>query len=463
MNVLRSGLVTMLLLAAFSVQAACNWPAWEQFKKDYISQEGRVIDPSDARKITTSEGQSYGMFFALAANDRAAFDNILDWTQNNLAQGSLKERLPAWLWGKKENSKWEVLDSNSASDGDVWMAWSLLEAGRLWKEQRYTDIGSALLKRIAREEVVTVPGLGSMLLPGKVGFAEDNSWRFNPSYLPPTLAQYFTRFGAPWTTLRETNQRLLLETAPKGFSPDWVRYEKDKGWQLKAEKTLISSYDAIRVYMWVGMMPDSDPQKARMLNRFKPMATFTEKMPPTLAQYFTRFGAPWTTLRETNQRLLLETAPKGFSPDWVRYEKDKGWQLKAEKTLISSYDAIRVYMWVGMMPDSDPQKARMLNRFKPMATFTEKNGYPPEKVDVATGKAQGKGPVGFSAAMLPFLQNRDAQAVQRQRVADNFPGSDAYYNYVLTLFGQGWDQHRFRFSTKGELLPDWGQECANSH
>ncbi|MGR9993959.1 glycosyl hydrolase family 8 [Escherichia coli] len=147
----------------------------------------------------------------------------------------------------------------------------------------------------------------------------------------------------------------------------------------------------------------------------------------------------------------------------MRYEKDKGWQLKAEKTLISSYDAIRVYMWVGMMPDSDPQKARMLNRFKPMATFTEKNGYPPEKVDVATGKAQGKGPVGFSAAMLPFLQNRDAQAVQRQRVADNFPGSDAYYNYVLTLFGQGWDQHRFRFSTKGELLPDWGQECVNSH
>lgn len=78
---------------------------------------------------------------------------------------------------------------------------------------------------------------------------------------------------------------------------------------------------------------------------------------------------------------------------------------------------------------------------------------------MATGKAQGKGPVGFSAAMLPFLQNRDAQAVQRQRVADNFPGSDAYYNYVLTLFGQGWDQHRFRFSTKGELLPDWGQNA----
>ncbi|MDM3038792.1 cellulose synthase complex periplasmic endoglucanase BcsZ [Citrobacter sp. CK181] len=368
MNALRGWMLTALMLATVSVQAACTWPAWIQFKKDYISQEGRVIDPSDARKITTSEGQSYALFFALAANDRPAFDLILDWTQNNLAQGSLQAHLPAWLWGQKDPSTWEVLDANSASDGDIWMAWSLLEAGRLWKTSRYTDTGAALLKRIAREEVVTVPGLGSMLLPGNVGFAEKTRWRFNPSYLPPQLAQYFTRFGAPWTTLRETNMRLLMETAPKGFSPDWGRYEKDKGWQLKPEKTLVSSYDAIRVYLWAGMMHDGDPQKARLLTRLKPMATLTTK-----------------------------------------------------------------------------------------------NGVPPEKVDVASGKAQGDGPVGFSASLLPFLQNRDAQAVQRQRVADNFPGSDAYYSYVLTLFGQGWDQHRFRFTAKGELLPDWGQECASSN
>ena len=91
------------------------------------------------------------MFFALAVNDRAAFDDLLDWTQNNLAR-VCKEHLPPGCGARKENSKWEVLDSNSASDGDVWMAWSLLEAGRLWKEQRYTDIGSALLKRIARRK-----------------------------------------------------------------------------------------------------------------------------------------------------------------------------------------------------------------------------------------------------------------------------------------------------------------------
>lgn len=357
-----------LMLAAAQASAACNWPAWERFKQDYISDGGRVIDPSDARQITTSEGQSYALFFALAANDRDTFKTVLNWTQNNLAEGDLSARLPAWLWGRKNETEWTVLDTNSASDADIWIAWSLLEAGRLWNMPDYTGIGKALLSRIAKEEVTTVPGLGSMLLPGKIGFADNDTWRFNPGYLPPQLAQYFTRYGAPWTTLRETNLRLIMESAPKGFSPDWVSYQKNKGWQLTADKPVIGGYDAIRVYAWVGMMHDSDPQKARMLARLKPMETMTAKQ-----------------------------------------------------------------------------------------------GVPPERVNVATGKVQGNGPVGFSAALLPFLQDRDAQAAQRQRVADRFPGKDAYYSYVLTLFGQGWDEHRFRFTPRGELQPDWGQQCASSH
>ncbi|OWR38169.1 endoglucanase [Escherichia coli] len=48
-------------------------------------------------------------------------------------------------------------------------------------------------------------------------------------------------------------------------------------------------------------------------------------------------------------------------------------------------------------------------------------------------------------------------------MSNDFPCRNTYYNYILSLFGQGRDQHGFLFSTKGELLPDWGQECANSH
>lgn len=58
-----------------------------------------------------------------------------------------------------------------------------------------------------------------------------------------------------------------------------------------------------------------------------------------------------------------------------------------------------------MMNDNDPQKARLLARFRPMAATTTKQGVPPEKVNVASGARTGNGPVGFSAAMLPFYNS----------------------------------------------------------
>jgi endo-1,4-beta-D-glucanase Y len=60
--------------------------------------------------------------------------------------------------GAERQRNWAVIDTNSASDADVWIAWSLLEAGRLWKHPDYTRTGKALLKRIVSEEVVKVPG-----------------------------------------------------------------------------------------------------------------------------------------------------------------------------------------------------------------------------------------------------------------------------------------------------------------
>jgi endoglucanase len=154
------------------------------------------------------------------------FRQAVEWTQNNLAEGDLRAHLPGWLWGKKRR-EWTLLDSNSASDSDLWIAWSLLEAGRLW-QRRSTPRWAKRCWRALPGRSRGCAGVRPMVLPGKVGFADDKGWRFNPSYLPPQLASYFSRFGAPWPKLRDSNLRLLLETAPKGFSPDWVRYEKGK-------------------------------------------------------------------------------------------------------------------------------------------------------------------------------------------------------------------------------------------
>lgn len=358
----------MLLLCTFSATAACEWLAWQQYKQFYISEEGRVIDPSSPNRITTSEGQSYGLFFALVANDRPAFDKLLEWTENNLAAGDLSAHLPAWLWGEDDKKRWTVLDTNTASDADLWIAYNLLEAGRLWKSRRYQTLGTLLLQRISREEVADIPGLGLMLLPGKVGFVAEDRWRLNPSYLPPQLLARFAALNGPWRAMQQTSQRLLLETAPHGFSPDWVVWQAGKGWQ-----------------------------------------------------------------------------PDTAKPD------------------LGGYDAIRVYLWAGMLADDDEHKAALVKQLQPMTQLTAQQGVPPEKTNTASGKTTGDGPVGFSAAMLPMLAKQTAALdTQRQRINQHPPGDDAYFSASLTLFGQGWDQQRYRFNRQGELQPAWGGQCVTS-
>jgi hypothetical protein len=64
------------------------WMLWNAYATRFIDEQGRVIDPQGGNR-TTSEGQSYALFFALADNDRARFDQVLKWTQNNLAAGNL--------------------------------------------------------------------------------------------------------------------------------------------------------------------------------------------------------------------------------------------------------------------------------------------------------------------------------------------------------------------------------------
>ena len=143
-------LVLALSLAMGMMSAAqADWPMWQQFKAVGM-EDGRVVDYSDARAVTTSEGQSYAMFFALVDNDRETFEDMLKWTENNLSYGDITKNFAAWLWGK-DGSEWTILDTNNAVDSDMWIAYCLLEAGRLWDRPDYTEKGRAM--RIGNRQI----------------------------------------------------------------------------------------------------------------------------------------------------------------------------------------------------------------------------------------------------------------------------------------------------------------------
>ena len=215
--------VFLLVVMISETSAAQDWPLWKSYAAGFMDNQVRVIDHS-AGDRTTSEGQAYAMFFALVANDRTRFDGLLHWTETNLAGGDLASHLPAWLWGQGKDKQWGVLDSNPASDADLWMAYSLLEAGKAWGEPRYTTLGTAVAKRIASEETAEISGFGPTLLPGPKGFQHGNSYRLNASYVPPqllaALAHDFPE--GPWEQIEAKLPALLAGSAPHGFVSDWV-------------------------------------------------------------------------------------------------------------------------------------------------------------------------------------------------------------------------------------------------
>ncbi len=368
--------VLMLLLATQAGAALCpdkpprsatSWPAWEGFRGRFMSVDGRVIDKSVPQHQTTSEGQAYAMFFALVANDRGGFARLLRWTEDNLAQGDLAAHLPAWQWGRNKEGSWGVIDGNAASDADLWMAYALGEAGRLWAEPRYTALSQALAARVLDEETAVIPELGLVLLPGPRGFTpRPGAYRLNPSYSP---IQLMRRLAA-----------------------------------LHAQ-------------------------------------------------------AAWTQIASTSLVLIVQSAPQGYAPDWVLHQ-DGSLVADAQTQGVGSYDAIRVYLWTGLMHEDEPARTVLLGALAPMARQTAGEGVPPLRVDTVNGTASGSGPAGFSAAMLPFLAVSNlpaAERVQRQRLAAERPlmCQGNYYDQVLTLFGLGWAEGQYRFARGGALIPKW--------
>jgi endoglucanase len=207
---------------AAEADAGTAWPEWDRFADRFIQADGRVIDLTFDGK-STSEGQSYALFFALVANDRARFDAVLDWTSANLADKRLGEQLPGWLWGKHDDGHWAIKDRNAAADADLWLAYALLEAGRLWQVPKYDALGRELLELVGRHEVAHAGAAGTVLLPGPVGFVLSNDrFRINPSYLPGFMFEYFAAFdpNGPWAEIWRSYVRLAPEIYAAGVAPD---------------------------------------------------------------------------------------------------------------------------------------------------------------------------------------------------------------------------------------------------
>ena len=263
---LLGGAAVAALPAPAGAAGCGEWPEWRAFVRKHVERDGRVVDFANPDLRSTSEGQSYGLFFALVDNDATLFERILAWTRRNLCAGHADLNLPAWLWGQAGDGSWRVLDGNSAADGELWIAYALAEAGRLWKRPGFVEAARQILALMRTAEVAELPGFGPMLLPGTQGFVRKDRWILNPCYLPLFVLRRFAALEpkGPWARVAERGVELQRLASPAGFAPDWIAWN-GRAFVVDPEKGATGSYDAIRTYLWAGMTDAGDPLRARLL------------------------------------------------------------------------------------------------------------------------------------------------------------------------------------------------------
>ena len=255
---------------------------WDTFKQGFVEAEGRVVDTGQAR-ISHSEGQGFGMLFAVHYDDRPTFERLWQWTQKNLQVRD--DALLAWKWEAQRG----VTDRNNATDGDLLVAWALVRASEKWRVPEYGSAGKRIAQEV-RAKLVKRVAHGMVLVPGMEGFEKPDGLTINLSYwvfpafrdlarvdpapeweeLPRSgIAilgySYFGRWRLPPDWLKLGDRVTPGGPPPERFGYDAVRIPVYLAWSRRETEALMRPYrdfwghfDGLRwVPAWTNLKDDS--------------------------------------------------------------------------------------------------------------------------------------------------------------------------------------------------------------
>jgi endoglucanase len=302
---------------------------WTAFKRRYLAPDGRVVDTGNAG-ISHSEGQSYGMLFAVFFDDREAFDQIWTWTSRTLRRPG--DALSAWKYVPR--GPVFVPDSNNATDGDVILAWALLRAAMKWGEGRYADAASAIAHDVLRLCVADFVDR-RILLPGARGFVRGDRIVVNPSYFAIAAFRALSRLvpSTDWAAMEAASLDILHASALGRWQlpPDWCEILRDGVIQPAADWPPRFSWDAIRIPVhlaWAGL-PEAAVQSAATFffdqsHAYRPPA-WTDLYRNTISPYpghagvlsVAQFAALRSRLNVQTRRIAISEAPDYYGASLV--------------------------------------------------------------------------------------------------------------------------------------------------
>ncbi|MET0238660.1 MAG: glycosyl hydrolase family 8 [Sphingobium sp.] len=254
----RRGVLIALGFAAMSGCARAETPKylmpmldpalWTSYKGRFVLSEGRVVDTGNGG-ISHSEGQGYGLLMAVAAGDRMAFDNMLAWTTMVLRRADVP--LHSWRYEPGKG----VTDPNNATDGDLCIAWALLNAGRKWRDDRYLKQAEDMRIAMANRLIVDRQDM-RLLLPGLFGFEKPDHVLMNLSYYVwPALDAFAQIDRSVWKPVIDDGLKMLGKAryGPLKLPADWLDI-RGKGDVEPAEgREPLFGFEGIRVPLYLAM------------------------------------------------------------------------------------------------------------------------------------------------------------------------------------------------------------------
>ena len=291
---------------------------WAAYAASFITPDGRVVDNANGN-VSHSEGQGYGLLLARIANDPERFQAIWHWTERHLKVRP--DHLLSWKW---DPAKGAVTDTNTATDGDILVAWALADAARQFNRPDYLVAARQMAESIGREVIEDRHG-SPILLPGVSGFHEKDQpdgpvinlsyWVFPAFRTLKELAP-----GHDWEGLEAQGLAVL---AKSGFGP--LRLPAD--WQSLAGPAPVPAkdfpprfgYDAIRIPLYLAWA--GGPGAIEALHRFAKLPSGAPSDGPFVYDITT--GSPVQRLDGSGYRLILAlarcaTAGGTIDPDIIK-------------------------------------------------------------------------------------------------------------------------------------------------
>jgi endoglucanase len=202
--------------------------SWTFYKGRFMKDGERVV--SNTFDGTISEGQSYALLKSVWMNDPETFRRTWQWTKTHMVRPS--DHLLGWRWGKKKDGSEGLLNTESATDADEDIAYSLLLAGEKWNKPEYTEDAKAMINDIWQVSVRKINGK-YYLLPGDW---EGFGWEYitlDPAYLAPYVYRKFAEYDTAhsWNQLADDSYDTLEAcsnlTAHK-LPPNWCAITNTK-------------------------------------------------------------------------------------------------------------------------------------------------------------------------------------------------------------------------------------------